>query len=466
MLELITAGVEEFVICPGARNVTWMQTLINSPALKLWWGFEERSAAFFALGRSRQTRRPVAVVTTSGTAVGELLPACMEAYYTSVPLVLLSADRPKRARYCGTPQTCIQPGIFGPYAPDSFDLEEGESYSLSQWKARSPLHINMCFEEPERRLIQTIPLVPPVFKMRPWIAPVQGLEPFLNESQRLLTVVSTLREEARAPVANFLKGLGGDLYIEGVSGLQDQFNSVELDLKNYTHVLRVGGVPTHSMWRRLEEIGSQEMGSQDIRNIKVLSLTEDPFSGLSWAPYCHCNLEALPRFDFNKPQIAPLKPREKGIIGELSKKMAPKSHIYLGNSLPIRIWDSQATTQSKGFYITASRGLNGIDGQISTFLGLCLPDRENWAILGDITTLYDLSAPWFMKALKNYDITIVVINNGGGRIFEKMFPIPEMINEHSLSFEPFAKLWGLHYEKWTKIPDEVSFKGARIVEIV
>lgn len=456
LAELTRVGVDEFVVCPGARNVPWIQVLVNDPSVKVWWGFEERSSAFFAMGRSRNLQAPVAVVTTSGTAVGELLPACMEAYYTSIPLILLTADRPRRYRFAGTPQTCPQPGLFGHYAPISHDIQAGETLSLQDWDKRSPLHINVSFEEPERNKWVTQPLPKVLFKEQKWAPPMKGLVPFIHGAKRLLTVVSTVREGAQEAVARFLGGVGGDFYLEGVSGLQDRFDSVDPDLSVYTHVLRIGGVPTHRFWRDLE----------DKPAIKVLSVTEDPFPGITHGQMIHGNLEDLPTLFCKKEKIGATTYPVSGPLHELSKRLPAKSHVYLGNSLPIRMWDQTAIRNPKGLRITASRGLNGIDGQLSTFLGLCRPDQENWAILGDLTTLYDLSALWFLSQMKSMPVTIAILNNGGGRIFEPLFPIPEMINAHSLNFKPLADLWKVDYERWEAIPEKVSSSGQRIVEIV
>jgi len=92
--QLLELGIKEFVICAGARNLPIIQFLSQVSDLKLWTHFEERSAGFFALGRTMATNEPCAVVCTSGTAVAELLPAVIEAYYQARPLVILSADRP------------------------------------------------------------------------------------------------------------------------------------------------------------------------------------------------------------------------------------------------------------------------------------------------------------------------------------------------------------------------------------
>ena len=99
---------------------------------------DERSAAFFALGRIKRDGHPVAVITTSGTAAAELLPATVEAYYSGAPLVLITADRPARFRGTAAPQSIEQLGLFGVYAETDFE----------RWNRRAPLHINVEFDEP------------------------------------------------------------------------------------------------------------------------------------------------------------------------------------------------------------------------------------------------------------------------------------------------------------------------------
>lgn len=453
--ELIHAGVEEFVVCAGARNVPFLNVLLNETRLKKWWGFEERSSSFFALGRIRASGKPVAVITTSGTAVGELMPACMEALHTSLPLVLLTADRPKRFRYTGAPQSCYQKDFFGYYAPSSFDFDHQDSCDLSSWKANCPLHVNVCFEEPSRSKEETAPLSYPLFRTQSSSLPHADANNFLSHADKLLVVVSTLRKNSREAVVAWLKELGADCYIEAISGIREQINSVEPNLKLYTHVLRIGGIPTHRLWRDIEER----------REVKVFSLTEDPFSGISHSDYLQCNLEKW---------VPPLKKMKacgtafslaEGHMKELSERIPENSLIYLGNSLPIRDWDRCATQKYRGLMVEASRGLNGIDGQISTFLGLCRSDCSNWILIGDLTALYDLAAPWYLNQIEAKNITILVINNHGGKIFEKMFPFPEMLNEHQLDFEGMAQLWKIPYEKWTKVPQNLNYEGVRLVEL-
>jgi 2-succinyl-5-enolpyruvyl-6-hydroxy-3-cyclohexene-1-carboxylate synthase len=130
-------GATEFCVCAGSRNSPLLAVL-GASALRLFSFVDERSAAFFALGRIKLHGHPVAVVTTSGTAVAELLPAAVEAFYSGLPLILISADRPARFRGTGAPQSIEQAGIFGVYAETE----------LETWSRSKPVHVNIEFEEP------------------------------------------------------------------------------------------------------------------------------------------------------------------------------------------------------------------------------------------------------------------------------------------------------------------------------
>ena len=131
------AGVEEFCVCAGSRNSPLLVALASAHA-RTYSFVDERSAAFFAIGRMKSHGRPVAVVTTSGTAAAELLAAAVEAFYSGLPLVMITADRPARFRGTGAPQCIDQIGLYGRYA----------AASIEDWDRRSPVHLNVEFDEP------------------------------------------------------------------------------------------------------------------------------------------------------------------------------------------------------------------------------------------------------------------------------------------------------------------------------
>jgi len=463
---LLTAGVREAVVCPGGRNAELIAALKQS-SISLYWHFEERSAAFFALGRARSTNTPVAVVTTSGTAAGELLPAVMEASYSGAPLIAVTADRPSRFRGTGAPQAAVQPNLFKKYA-DCIDLEGDKEFSFEM--GQRPIQINVCLEDPRRPKSNRKPAPPHL-----------NLASFLHKVKQPLVVVGTLAPSDRPAAARFLRQLGAPVYAEATSGLRSAPELSHLQLRNadrifqlaeFDGVIRIGGVPTHRLWRDLEDSHA---------HLPVFSIIQLPFSGLA-------RPSTTGFFEF--PEVpAPREPRpnlmeanarrwndlrdllnqeplsEPGIVHRLSQTIADGAHVYLGNSLPIREWDL-AADPSRNVEVTASRGLNGIDGQVSTFLGECRTGVENWAILGDLTTLYDLPGPWIFGQLPpDLTATIVILNNSGGRIFERMFPDPSFLNAHDRSFEHWAAMWSMPYQLCADPAEIERGTGLRIVEM-
>lgn len=479
---LLDVGVTDFCVCPGARNASLVTILDKNESLNTYFFYEERSAAFFALGKARAKKKPVAVITTSGTAAGELLPAVMEAYYSGIPLILVTADRPRRYRGTGAPQSAEQVDLFHRYVSYFEDLEDLEKSDLITWKQDFPAHMNVCFEDPLRKSSSLL---------------TKSSNFDVSSISNLLVIVSTLLEDERESVVQFLLKVNCPVILEAISGIREDkrlehliIRKAEKILKTSFEagypidgVLRIGGVPTCSFWRDLEQLSDK---------IKVCSITKLPFRGLTCGTLIHMDLNiyfSTSDIQFKKFNAAEwfkedLKYRKKlqdlfnienksspALIHALSKALPEKSHVYLGNSLPIREWDLSACYSDKKFKIHASRGLNGIDGQFSTFLGMCEKGDNNFAILGDLTTLYDMAAPWILPQMAEIGITLFVINNGGGKIFSRMFSSESFQNKHDLNFEPFARMWGIEYERWETIPVNgalVSSIGGkcRLVEIV
>ncbi len=500
----VNAGVTEFIMCAGSRNVSFVEALRLEDSLTTYYWPEERSAAFFALGRARRTNRAVAVITTSGTAVGELLPATMEAYHLGVPLLLITADRPLKFRGSGAPQTCQQTHIFGNYVKLFQDISKPCNCDLKAWDLDGPAHLNVCLEEPQSQAQfvgqkLALPIPPPTTLRKVDPHQNQLLDRFLNKIKYPLVIVSALKVEAKEAVCAFLLKLNAPVMLEGISNLRENTALNHLKVKateqilQMAHrfeypidgVLRIGGIPTHRIWRDLEYKGD---------SIDVLGISEIPFSGLSTSndvimgeigrffshyalsksysstPYtrwiqedakCYSELTFLFR---NFPRA------ESSILHTLSNEIATNSHVYLGNSLPIREWDTAATHEHKNFDMKASRGLNGIDGQISTFLGFSSEHIDNWAILGDLTTLYDLVGLWIRPQLTKRSLNIAIINNGGAQLFAKLHPYQEMLNSHQLSFEPLAAMWNASYHKIRDIDAFNNLKlphnGLNILEIL
>lgn len=491
---LIAAGVREFCLCAGARNSPFVHLFEKNPQLKVYHFFEERSAAFFALGRIASSRHPVAVITTSGTAAAELLPAAVEGTYSSLPLIMVTADRPKKYRWTGAPQSIEQVGLFSYYIEVSFDLDEQNSHiSLNGLSWKKPIHLNVCFKEP---LLDEEPLYlpPPTQELRtrfPESFPLNMAEEIENfvDRHRPVVILSTIPEKSKPAVVEFLKHLKIPIYAEGISGLRGHPDLISttilsgekmlaklIDEGHCNAIIRIGGVPTVRFWRDLED---------KREDLPVLSLGYNHFTGLSRSVLHFSELDDLPRLDVQKHDDIPshiykfdrdrrlgceeiLKKyphSEPGLLYALSKKLKDQA-VYLGNSLPVREWDLAADFAAFPSRVIGNRGANGIDGQVSTFMGWSKPHVENWCLIGDLTALYDLSGLWVAPQLLQRAFRVVVINNGGGMIFHKMFGKEIFLNRHDIDFKNWAGLWKWAYQKWTEIPEVSDLAQLQIIELV
>jgi 2-succinyl-5-enolpyruvyl-6-hydroxy-3-cyclohexene-1-carboxylate synthase len=476
--DLAKLGVRDICICAGARNSPFVVLASQAQGARIYHFFEERSAAFFALGRIQREGRPVAVITTSGTAVAELLPATVEASYTSLPLILVTADRPQRYRGTGAPQTIDQVGIFSSYVEKSLDIVGIEGLEeLKGWSLRQPLHLNVCFDEPliDEEVPQLNLLPSSNFLSADSSHPTSPMTTMIQP----LAIVSGLHESHRTSVIKNLLRWNIPVYAEGLSGLRGRAELSHLLLQggeksvheafcagHVKSVLRIGGVPTLRFWRDLEEKFS---------HIDVYSVGENALTGLS-RPVNHkvgfqhletLSLSEAPSFLREVKQLDQVRYEkltsllkrhphsEPSLIAELATRLHKQS-VYLGNSMPIREWDLVASIEKAPQRLAGNRGVNGIDGQVSTFLGWCEARSENWAILGDLTALYDLSSLWITRALEEMPLRLVVVNNGGGHIFKNIFHNDTFLNRHDIHFENWAEMFGWKYESWKSIPASVS----------
>ncbi len=491
--ELARWGVSEFAVCAGARNSPLVSVLAKCSNAKIYSFFEERSAAFFMLGRARALNKPTAIVTTSGTAAAELLPAMVEAHYSGVPLVAITADRPSRMRGTGAPQTIEQNNLFKNFAEIEFDIENTK-LKISDWSLTAPLHVNVRFDEPLLNKKSEPWQMPEPSKLSPPTASSAYLKvsQFLSRTKRPLVVVGGLTTEVeRLATLKLLSSTSLPAYIEAQSGIRekyslalksgDAFLSYALKNKLVDGILRIGSIPTSRVWRDLENPQTR---------VPVLSLSHLQFSGLSESEhvpgewwnwdleyklsseqnqYAKSLISSDENFATQLNEYLGIKNSEPSWFKYLSEKIPAGALVYLGNSLPIREWDLAASrTIPRVAY--ANRGANGIDGQISTFLGLCASEdiSEGWCVVGDLTAMYDLAAPWVIKSLAKKKIRIVVVNNGGGMIFHRIFNDPLFENQHDVSFEHWAKMWKFDY---LKIEDQqkASFDALRdhaVIEIV
>ncbi len=453
----IAIGVRNFVICSGARNSSLIAVITSIDNVQVYNHPEERSAAYFALGKSIATGEPVAVVTTSGTATAELFPAVIEAHYQAAPLVMLTADRPVRFRGKGAPQAIVQHDIFGIYA----------EHDIDDWIARGPLHINVPLEEASPVGLDGCSISLPNPDLVASLTSASDhhtelFQQFLNRPGQCMVLVGCLPLSWRDDVKRFLKRLNVPVLAEATSGLREEFPRCCVP-DDVARVLRIGGVPTDRLWRDLEEKPGVEVFSVSPNGLPGLARESSVVTSPCWNALdvpenfneCHYDNSSLDELLCAYPESEP------SWVRRLSEYIPEGSLVFLGNSQPVREWNLAATLNSRGLRCFANRGANGIDGCVSTFLGLSSCEKEAWALVGDLTALYDLAGPWIVDQLPHSNRRIVVINNGGGRIFRRLPALQKfnpsqmqlVENAHSFSFKGWADMWGMSYRKVAALED-------------
>ena len=437
-------GLQHLVASPGSRNTPLLYAA-DALGIRVWSVIDERSAGFVALGAARTTGQAVAVACTSGSAAAHYLPAVVEASQSRIPLLVITADRPDELRHTGAAQTIDQVGMFDSFV--RWSISTGTPQPTVSWMhhlagtaARAmgavvdgPVHINVPLAEPLGLLgAGAIPVpqhlpepaAPPRVEVDAdtfW--PLLGPRPLViagdgaggPELTRLGASVPVFADpltiDRRPPLllrGNLMTRLG------------------RLDDTPPTGVLRLGGVPTSKAlmeWlaphRDIPQVLVDPVGRRDPSasvRVHITATPEDAIAGVDaesidpewvggWRGHEAGIDAALADLPF---------PSEPALAAHVTRHLAGRD-LWVGSSMPIRdIDDFGSPIEGR---IHGTRGANGIDGLISAATGAtALTGEPVVALLGDIAYLHDIGGLLTAKRL-DADVTIFVINNGGGGIF-------------------------------------------------
>jgi 2-succinyl-5-enolpyruvyl-6-hydroxy-3-cyclohexene-1-carboxylate synthase len=524
--ELVRGGVSEVPISPGSRSTPLALAAARERGLRVHVHLDERASAFFALGAAKATGRPAAVVTTSGTAAANLFPAVVEASMARVPLLLLTADRPPELRAVGANQTIDQLELFGPYVRwfVDADVPTASENARAVWEelarravARSvgprtgPVHVNLPFREPlvpsgaqvelgggplggtpEPRGPSTGPTAPEVEALREALALERGV-----------IVAGSLRAECR-PALDFAERRGWPLIGEPTSRLRvpGSMSVGPLVLADPAFasghvpdvVLQLGPAPTSRA--RLAFAAAAE-------RLVII----DPDGGVG-DPSRHADLrieaEPAPLLETVLPDLVPAtstawredwrraddaargaveglldgwnEPFEGRIARDLAACLDEGSTLMVGSSMPVRDLDAYMAPRD-GLLVLANRGASGIDGFVSTVLGVSLADRPTFAFCGDLTLIHDAgSLLW--STHRGYQAVFVVPNNDGGGIFDLLGQrtLPELdalfVTPHGLDLASLAEAAGAGHERIDRatglapaVERAAAAGGVRIIEV-
>lgn len=521
--QLASSGVAAVVLCPGNRNAPLLFALQAAFPGRYYTHIDERSAAFMALGLAKQRQQPVAICMTSGSAVANVLPALCEAHASGIPLIILSADRPDYLHGSGAPQCMTQQHIFKPFVADSLHIaidkpdQDNVPLALTQiantlqygHAARPmPVHINLTFDDP------LAPQVDDHFKTPeiPAITAPSTLQDFASDT---LPVTEPPQQNVNgliicgpdAPInKQDIRALatetGFPVLADAASNLRrpdipnliefgDHLVKGELGNETCDVLLRIGAAPIN---RPLYEFCAKQscpiirIDNHEVRKDFVhqqfhclTNPTEDCLAQIRNTYSCN-DAWSERWINANAAKRAALTTFfQDSDWGECSAANSICNdhrieRLQLANSMAIR----HANMFMRASYkeIISHRGVNGIDGTISSFIGANLDGQKNSALLcGDIAFFHDLPALHAARSVKHSAI-IFVINNNGGHIFD-LLPIAEMKDISELLHTPqnckiknIAEAFGLNYNHCSSFKElddaiqlHLSLQALSIIEV-
>lgn len=471
-------GVTEVILCPGSRNAPFIISFSRHTAFHCTSIRDERSAAFFALGKAIELKQPVVLVSTSGSAVLNFAPAIAEAYYQRIPLIVLTTDRAKEWVHQGDGQTMNQENVFQNIIRKSYTLDAeldsvdalwyhrrsvSEAYHTALYSDKGPVHINVRLSEPlyETEELTTDPgrfFQEEIVQKRLNPATRSKFAQQFNQSKKVMILVgqhpvSEALNRHLARMAGFdnvivlyesTSNLRSELFIQQIDRCisflaENDVKSLMPDL-----LITLGGAVIS---KRIKQFLRQHPATYHW-NIHPYDAYIDTYQSLTTA----VSLDAV---DFLEEveedlQSSPATYRQEWKALERTRRKAHEAfvhtgvysdllvfdhiyqhlpsltHLHLGNSSVIRY--AQLFDNHKLAASWSNRGMSGIDGSTSTAMGAAAAsEHKNFVLItGDMSFHYDKNAFWNEEQIEN--LKVIIINNGGGNIF-KIIPGPDTIAE-------------------------------------
>jgi len=548
--EFYQLGVRHAVFSPGSRSTTMAMLFKEHEGFETYMNIDERSASFMALGIAKAHKEPTVLVCTSGSAVAHYLPAILEAQYTGIPLIVLSADRPHTLLHVGAPQTVDQHKIFGTavnYFEELAVPQESHYYTYPRQVARKaymkamdtkkgPVHINVPLFEPlvpelSRNHFEagrsSFKVVKPnygsVFDCRHEndlthinnavdIAHgndgTKEINDLLERYERILILAgpqidideaNTIRffgETLQAPILadplSNVRGCGTSKVVistyDALLAGQALWNELKPDcviqfgqivvskrvqqmIASWTDVEYIEVNPTMDSMNPTGKTTMHVQASIDVfTHLYGKNNSSDTYLNI-WQRLEQEGKKQL-KSAINEPHCF-----EGRTIRELQQYIPENGQIFVANSMTIRDFDYFWFSGGSRAVLYGNRGVNGIDGTISTALGLAVNGRPTYLVTGDLSLFHDLNGLAVAKT-HNLNLTIILHNNDGGGIFEYL---PQKGTKHfdylfstsqGLDYSGAAKLYGCGYTKISS-PNELSSvlanvsqeTGVHIIEI-
>jgi 2-succinyl-5-enolpyruvyl-6-hydroxy-3-cyclohexene-1-carboxylate synthase len=492
--ELVRGGVSDACTSPGSRSAPLVLALARAEGLRAHSHVDERAAGFFALGLAKATGRPVVIACTSGTAAANLAPAVIEAGEARVPLIVLSADRPPELREVGAGQTIDQIKLYGSavrwfFEVGNHDVDDARVRWARMLACRAlaeacgekpgPVHLNWPLREPlvPAAAVEVLGGRPGraawVTRERP-VLPGADLGAVVERAARGVIVAGRSEQPLRELPA-LAQACGYPLLADPLSGARSGEAAIayyDLLLRDPAFadahapevVIRVGDLPTSKPLRgwlerlaRARQIAIDPAGAWQDPNARLeLSLRADP---AALAPPPATDPGWLARWRVADERAATAIAQTVGdelsdlaVARLLGAGLADDATLFVASSMPVRlietVWPARATPPR----VLCNRGANGIDGTLSSAFGAAAGARGPvWTLIGDVAFAHDVGGLLAARRL-GLDLTIVLLDNGGGAIFD-LLPIAaatDVFEQHvatptDLDFEAIARAYGVEY---------------------
>ena len=484
-------GVQHIVISPGSRNAPLTIGFTNNPFFKCYSIADERCAAFFALGIAQQIKKPVAVVCTSGSALLNYYPAIAEAFYSQIPLIVISADRPQNKIDIGDGQTIRQENVLENHSLYNANLREDASAENDNHiqmalhvaaTQKGPVHINAPFEEPLYETVSELQVKPEIVDfnkeekhfslgnstIETWNKATKKLvlvgELFPNSvEQRYLDILAN--DPSVVVLTEKTSNLHHPTFIDQIDTLITPFTDEDFKAFQPEILLTFGGMvvskrikaflrkykPAHH-WhvdelRAYDTFGALTNHFETTTNTFLSQLlTENTIESTYKSSITAIWKDRVAK---HKEYTAKIPFSDFKVFDFICQSLPKNSQLQVSNSSAIRYL--QLFDLDKSIQVFCNRGTSGIDGSTSTAIGAAFAsDLPTILITGDISFLYDSNALWNNYIPKNFKI--ILLNNSGGGIF-RILPghqETETFNtyfetSHHLNASHLAKMYGLDY---------------------
>ena len=515
--EFYQLGVRHAVFSPGSRSTTMAMLFKEHEGFETYMNIDERSASFMALGIAKAHKEPTVLVCTSGSAVSHYLPAVLEAQYSGVPLIVLSADRPHTLLHVGAPQTVDQHKIFGTavnYFEELAVPQEAHYYTYPRQVARKaymkamdtkkgPVHINVPLFEPlvpelSRNHFEagrsSFKVVKPnysdifacgegnnLLERYERILILAGPQIDIDEAETIRSFGEALQAPILADPLSNIRGCGTSKVVistyDALLAGQAFWHELKPDC-----VIQFGQIVVSkrvqqmvASWDNVEYIevnATMDSMNPTGKTTMHIQASIDVFTNLygvkNDSPAYLGKWQHLETAGKQKLGTAIEEPScfEGRTIRELQQHISDNAQVLIANSMSIRDFDYFWFSGESKAVLYGNRGVNGIDGTISTALGLAANGRPTYLVTGDLSLFHDLNGLAVAKT-HNLNLTIILHNNDGGGIFEYL---PQKGTKHfdylfstsqGLDYSGAAKLYGCGYTKISS-PNELSFVLAKI----